>query len=138
MSGIEIAGIVLGALPVVFGTLDGYAAAMARIRRGLRKRKYVESLVRSLQMQKQTLEMIVKIVLVESGCHSSPPEDGEMVEFLKGQSVKECVKDYLGEQKDLAFIGAITECSESLYRAICKVAAYVPSLKVFPDAHSLE
>ena len=130
MSGIEIAGIVLGALPILFEALDGYRGSINRISQGVRKRKYVEKLARALRMQRQTLESILKIVLLESGCESLPAADEHIRDCLNDPSNKARVKDYLGVQNDLAFQDAVTDCFESVHRATLRVAAYVPLVKV--------
>ena len=133
MSGIEIAGIVLGALPVIFEALDGYKNSVTRVGMGIRKRKYVDKLSRALREQNQTLEAIVQFVLQESGYEMLLSEQVDIAEFLQDQSAKDRVRDYLGDQYDRAFIDAVTECCGSVQRALSKVATYVPSLKVIPD-----
>jgi hypothetical protein len=130
MSGIEIAGIILGALPILFEALDGYKDGINRLGQGFRKRKAVEKLARALRMQKQTLESIVKLILLESGCESLPLEEAQISEFLVDQLNEDRVKDYLGPQNDLTFRDAITECFDSVQRATSRIATYVPSLKV--------
>lgn len=130
MSGIEIAGIVLGVLPILFKALDGYKDSVNRLGQGFRKRKVVEKLARALRMQKQTLENIVKLILLESGCDSLPQEEAHISGFLIDQSNKDRIRDYLGPQNDLTFSDALTECFDSVQRATSRIATYVPSLKV--------
>lgn len=130
MSGIEIAGIILGALPILFAALDGYKDSINRLGQGFRKRKAVEKLARALRMQKQTLETIVKLILLESGCESLLLEEAQIRETLIDQLNKDRVKEYLGPQNDLTFSDAITECFDSVQRVTSRIATYVPSLKV--------
>ena len=130
MSGFEIAGIVLGALPILFQALDSYRGSFTRISQGIRKRKYVEKLARALRMQRQTLESIVKIVLLESGCDTLPADDADICDSLNDQSNQDHVRNYLGEENDVVFQDAIANCFASVHRATLRVATYVPSLKV--------
>jgi hypothetical protein len=131
MSGIEVAGFVLGVLPILFSALDGYRKSISRIGQGFRKRKTIEKLARALRMQRQTLLAIIKQILLESGCKSLPAEDSEIASFLNEQQTKELVSDYLGHENDAAFEDAVSQCFDSVQRVTARVAYYVPTLKVY-------
>jgi hypothetical protein len=135
MSGIEIAGIVLGALPILFSALDGYRNSISRIGQGFRRRKTIEKLARALRMQRQTLLAIIKQIILESGCESLPTQDSEISSFLKEQETKARVSNYLGDENDAAFEDAVAQCFDSVSRVTARVASYVPTLKVNLSPH---
>jgi hypothetical protein len=130
MSGIEIAGIVLGALPILFGALDGYRESISRIGQGIRKRKTIEKLARALHMQTQTILAIVKQILLESGCGPLTADDSEIANVLREPATKEFVSAYLGPDNDSAFENAVSQCFESVKRVTARIIRYVPNLKV--------
>src|SRR6266536_2879170 len=105
MSGIEAAGLLLGALPILFAAVDFSKDGIRRTGAAFRKRKYVEKLARALLLQQQILEETVKSVIIASGCEDIWRLDDDPLGYLKDESVREEVLDYLGAKNDAAFTG---------------------------------
>jgi len=130
MSGVEVVGLLLGAIPLLFPVLDHYKSGLSRIGAGFRKRKHIEKLVRALRLQQQTLVEILKSVLLSSGCGDLPDDQAEFRALLARGDVQEDIMDYLGKENHTAFLDALEECSTSLQQVTKKIAGVVPGLKV--------
>lgn len=129
MSGIEIAGLVLGALPILFTALDAYKRDSSRLKSGFRKREHVKKLARALRMQAQILDALIKNILLQSGC-DLPPDPTELHSALSQRSIRETVDDHLGPKNVLVLTEALEDCLGCLRGTTAKVAGLVPSLKV--------
>lgn len=129
MTGIEIAGLLLGAIPIILEGLDIYKGGLSRIGAGFRKRKYVEKLSHALLLQGQTLEEIVKSVLLSSGCEAPLAYKDDTQPYFADTEVQYQVTEYLGEKNSRAFKHAIQECDMIIQQLAMKIAAVVPSVK---------
>jgi len=97
MSGVEIAGAVLGALPVLIeAVVDLYKN---RVRFALQKRQYVAKLARSLFFQKQILEKIVRSLIIASGCEDISLLDEVQLEYSTDPAIQEQEQDFLGDEE---------------------------------------
>lgn len=130
MSGIEIAGLVLGALPVLIRAVDLYKDGIRKAGTAFRKRKYVQKLARALLLQQQTLEETVKSVLIASGSENIWRLDEDPLGYLNEKSVREQVLDYLGAKNDVAFTGTLEQSKDIVKKIARNLAGLVPTFKV--------
>ncbi|KAI9040968.1 uncharacterized protein KD926_007509 [Aspergillus affinis] len=63
MSGFEVAGVVLGAIPLIMSALDGYKTARQYLRFFVRKELLLNQLIWSLKEQKFFIETDVRLAL---------------------------------------------------------------------------
>lgn len=130
MSGIEVAGLVLGVIPILIEAVDICKVGIERSKIAFRKRKYVEKLAHALLLQEQILRETIKSVLIESGCEDVWRLNDDPHVFLDDEHIQEQILDFLGPANNAAFNGAF-EQSNSLIKEIVKgVAGLVPSFKV--------
>lgn len=130
MSGIEVAGLVLGALPILFQAIDFYKDGFGKSLRVIRKRKYVEKLSRAVHMQKQILEELVRSIVGASGCENIVQLDDDPLGYLKDEYIREQVQDYLGKRNVDAFNDALEESNAIVKRLSSSIAGLVPDFKV--------
>ncbi|KAM3153934.1 hypothetical protein ABEW05_005647 [Botrytis cinerea] len=129
MSGIEVAGLVLGALPILFQAIDFYKDGFGKSLRVIRKRKYVEKLSRAVHMQKQILEELVRSIVGASGCENIVQLDDDPLGYLKDEYIREQVQDYLGKRNVDAFNDALEESNAIVKRLSSSIAGLVPDFK---------
>ena len=132
MSGIEVAGLVLGALPILFAAVDFPRDGFSRVGLAFHKRKSVEKLARALLLQQQTLEETVRSVIIASGCEEPWRLDDDPYGYLSDQSVREQVMDYFGVKNDAAFTGALDQSNRIVRKIAKNITGLVPSFKVCP------
>jgi hypothetical protein len=130
MSGIEVAGLILACLPIFIDALHRYRVGLSRVAAGFRKRKYVEKLAHALLLHRQTLEEIIKSVLLSSGCDDPFRFAENALAFLSEDVVRNEVAEYLGENNNTAFTSALQECHTIVKELAESVAGLVPSIKV--------
>lgn len=126
MSGIEVAGIVLAVIPLLLQGLTNYKSSLKDVGRGFRKRQTVEKLCRVLRLQSNTLEELVKHVLLSSGCEAPNQFDAQTRTSLSKPEIGLEVADYLDQRYDM-FISMMDECDEILQGLVAKVVTFVPA-----------
>ncbi|KAI9788455.1 MAG: hypothetical protein M1816_006891 [Peltula sp. TS41687] len=129
MPGIEIAGLVLGAIPVLIGAVDLYKDGIRRVGTAFRKRKYVEKLAHALLLQKQILEETVKSILIASGCEHIWRLEDDPVGYLSDEGVREQFLDYLGQNNHTAFTGTLEQSKYIVKKIARNIAGLVPELE---------
>lgn len=129
MSGFEIAGVVLGALPILFEAIDWYKNSIHRAGVAFRRRKHVDKLARALLLQKQTLEETVKSIIVASGCEDIWRLEDDPLGYLNDENVQSYIGRYLGSN-DSAFIEIIKQSNDVVKEIARNIAGLVPSYKV--------
>jgi len=130
MSGIEIAGLLLGALPILFKAVDLSKDSIQRGRFFIRKRHYVKKLALALLLQQQTLAETVRSLLIRSGCEDILLLDDDPVGYLNDECVQNRILDYLGPKNAAAFTGVLKECDDSVRRIAENISDLVPVNKV--------
>ncbi|KAL9615829.1 MAG: hypothetical protein Q9160_009227 [Pyrenula sp. 1 TL-2023] len=134
MSGLEVVGVILGAIPILVEGLKVYRSGLKTVGRGFRKRKTIEKLSRALLLQQGTLEELLKQVLIKSG-HELPADFAfgvNALSILSDTSVQDNIVDYLGTNFD-AFMDTIKECYAIFQKLVTKTATMVPSVKGSKD-----
>lgn len=132
MSGFEIAGVVLGALPILFSAVDWSKRGIGRGKDFFQKRQIVEKLALALLSQQQHLAEIIRSILARSGCEDLSRLEDDPVEYLMDEAIQEQVLDYLGEETFTALQGQLDHCHETIKLLAIKIAGLVPSIQVSP------
>ncbi|UPK96945.1 hypothetical protein LCI18_007880 [Fusarium solani-melongenae] len=70
MSGFEIAGIVLGSIPLVISTLENYGAGLSTLQRFRKYRRELQSLIRNLETERIKLHNVCEKLLIGLVPHS--------------------------------------------------------------------
>jgi len=130
MSGIEVAGLLLGALPILFTAVDLAKESIQKGRVFFRKRVYVEKLAYAVLLQQQTLAETVRSLLIRSGCEAVSSLDDDPVGYLNDESVRNQVLDYLGPQNDAAFTGALKQSNDIVKKIARNIAGLVSAVTV--------
>jgi len=130
MSGFEIAGVVLGALPILFKAVDFSKDGFSRVGLALHKRKNVQKLARALLLQQQILEETIKSILLASGCEDIWRLDQDPYTYLTDDIVQDEVLDFLGVKNDAAFTGALEQSFHIVKNIAKNITGLVPSYKV--------
>ena len=125
-----MAGLVLGALPIIFKAVDFSKDGFSRVGLALHKRKNIQKLARALLLQQQILEETVKSVLLASGCEDVGRLDHDPAGYLADESIQEEVLDYLGVKNDAAFTGALEQSYHIVQKIAKNIAGLVPTYKV--------
>lgn len=96
MSGFEVAGLVLGALPILIEAVKSYKNGIQTSKIFFRKKAVVNKLTLALLLQQETLAQIIKAILTQSGCNNIPEFDETPYKCLADAHVQENVLAYLG------------------------------------------
>ena len=96
MSGIEVAGLILGAIPILFEAVDFYKQGIQKSKIFFRRRSIVGKLALALLLQQRTLAEIVKSTLAQSGCLDVERLESDPVRCLEDIEVKSRVSEWLG------------------------------------------
>ena len=102
MSGIEVAGLVLGALPLVISALDAYKAGRTHFSVWRRHGEFLDILISQLRMQEVFFQGHIEVLLKSAGT------DSIVIEALKSSNGKlmhstdgdEDLRDFLGSAYD--------------------------------------
>lgn len=130
MSGIEIAGLALGVLPIVLKSIDAYRDGIRRISTTIRKRKYVEKLARALLLQQQILDEVVKSVLLASGCEDVCALDEDPLAYFDRDDVREQVEEFLGPKNNMNLVGLLQSNNMTIGKVARQIAGLIPSAAV--------
>lgn len=129
MSGIEVAGLVLGAVPILIKAIDSYKSGIKKLKSGFKKRKVIEKLGRALRYQKSIIETITRNVLVQSGCdNAAGANDAQLRTLLQDKQIQEMVDDFLGADNAQVFSDALVDCMADISHATIGLASLVPAL----------
>ncbi|KAL2441985.1 hypothetical protein ABEF95_017033 [Exophiala dermatitidis] len=129
MSGVEVVGLILGIIPLVVDGLSSYKETINAVRSGIRKRKTIETLCRTLNEHATTLDLLLKCMLQSSGCEIPLDDDVSGIQTMLADSdTRQAMADYLGSHYDV-LIGAFEHCEQIFRHLITKVARLVPSIK---------
>lgn len=126
MSGIETAGLVLGAVPVLFGGL----VKLRSIEKRLVRQKALESLSQALLLQHLLLSEIVKGILIICGCDVPSDLAQNPYNSLRAQRIKETVERRLDIEHLAVFSRSLDLCHKVIRQLSFNIARFVPSVKV--------
>ncbi|KAK1774721.1 hypothetical protein QBC45DRAFT_457908 [Copromyces sp. CBS 386.78] len=114
MSGFEVVGVVLGALPILISAIEG-------------KRRYVEKLALALYTHERSLSETVKSILIGSGCKDLLRLEDDPVGYLEDAAIRDQVLNYLGEEDFDAVSRLILYSCETVKRVAMRIAGLGPS-----------
>ncbi|KAL8915411.1 MAG: hypothetical protein Q9172_006889 [Xanthocarpia lactea] len=103
MSGIEAAGLIVGAIPIIIWGLENYKVARNIWYRSRNKALLVDRLINALREQQVLIEIDLRILSRAAGC-----EDDEM-EFLEGSSCYDFLQDQRLERPFAQYLGRAYE-----------------------------
>ena len=130
MSGFEVSGLVLGALPVLIEAVTAYRSGLQTGKIFFRRKAIVSKLTSALLLQRETLSQIVRSILEQSGCADALNLETSPYECLRKPETQALVTKFLGS--DNLFV--INETLEQSYDAVKRVArnieGLVPSVEV--------
>ncbi|KAK3949102.1 hypothetical protein QBC32DRAFT_267492 [Pseudoneurospora amorphoporcata] len=129
MSGFEVVGVVLGALPILISAIEGWQKGKAKVTILLRKRRYVEKLALALYTHERSLSETVKSILIGSGCKDPLRLDDDPVGYLEDAAIRDQVLDYLGEEDFDAVSRLILHSCETVKRVAMRIAGLVPTIQ---------
>lgn len=113
MSGLEIVGVILGAVPIIISAIDHYKTTSQRVKYFRYREPHIVELIRSLEEQRFFLESD----LVETLQKSTDLEADEISAWLQNPNselfedpeITDAVREYLGEGYP-QYTGAIDRC----------------------------
>ncbi|KAL9073988.1 MAG: hypothetical protein Q9161_002610 [Pseudevernia consocians] len=135
MAGFEIAGLILGAVPLTIAALKQYKTAHEMLRLFNHKSVYIDRLIQALEEQKFCLESEFEIVLRAAGFEQRDIStgSGEYLEsILLEDDVAEELSRYLGRGYDL-YRKALVRCETSLGEIVMNIGGLVPGPSVSID-----
>ncbi|KAF3932763.1 hypothetical protein ABW19_dt0206299 [Dactylella cylindrospora] len=126
----EVAGIVLGAIPILYGAIEMYKDTIQTGKLFFRKRKYVEKLANSLFFHKGTLTEVVRQLLIGSGCDSVTDLDEDPFGYLNDEDIQKQLHEYLGSEIESAFTNALQQACHTVEKIAKSIGGLVPGLEV--------
>lgn len=117
MSGFEIAGVVLGGIPIIIEALKAYNESKRLFQTYRKKTALIQRLVQDLQYYKFSINEQVGKVISNAGVATfsdAELQSGRVVEILKDAKQNEPVVAYLGKERFALFTAQLTVCQEVL------------------------
>lgn len=116
MSGIEVAGLVLGAIPLVIAALDNYKTTRQRFKYFVGKELYINRLIEALKEQKFFIDTELRVALGAAGL--TPDDINTLIltpdaSLFGDPDVVNAVQEYLGEGFPL-YENAVFRCHDAL------------------------
>ncbi|KAL4938397.1 hypothetical protein BDV06DRAFT_231900 [Aspergillus oleicola] len=108
MSGLEIVGVVLGAIPITIAAIELYRERQTRIA-FRNKDPYVLRLIQSLREQHYLLKSDIELTLHGAGVEYNKPINQTIGTIFRDPAVARAVTDYLGDDSEIYF-GAVDSC----------------------------
>jgi hypothetical protein len=134
MSGLEIVGVVLGAIPVLLKAVEGLGNTAQTSRFFSKKRLYVRKLANALYEHNQCLVGTVRLLVTRSGYDDISSLESDVLVFLQNEDVQEHIKECLGPENYCVFMATLEDSAGAISSMVKDLQGFVPS-KVSP--HSL-
>ncbi|KAI0505310.1 hypothetical protein F5B22DRAFT_528149 [Xylaria bambusicola] len=99
MSGFEVAGVVLGAIPLVISALEHYKAGKGAAATFFKWRDQLDTLIYRLKLQRCLLHLHLMELLRDAGVEGAVEDDlteEEILQILKNTKNEDSVREYLG------------------------------------------
>ncbi|KAK6517408.1 hypothetical protein TWF281_004065 [Arthrobotrys megalospora] len=125
----EVAGLVLGALPIIYGAVQVYKDGIKGGNRFFQKRNGVKKLANSLLFHKGTLTEVVRKLLIGSGCEDVLDLDENPFEYLMDPDIQGQLHDYLGAETEAIFVNKLNEACKSIRKIAKSIGGLVPGVK---------
>jgi hypothetical protein len=124
MSGFEIVGVVLGAIPLIISAINCYKTTSQKIKFMTKKELLLNRLIQSLEEQKFLLDNEIRLAL--QGTHL---DEEEIIALIARQGlnpfqdpeIADSLKDHLGEAFPL-YKKAVSRCEDNLKAIIANIS----------------
>ena len=133
MSGLEVAGLVLGVLPILIAAVESYKNGIQTSKIFFRKSAVVTKLTSALLFQQETLAQIVKLILLQSGCNATLEFDGNAYDCLTNGQTQERVQEYLGSSTLYVLNQTLGQSYDTVHRVARKISCFIPVIEVRLD-----
>src|SRR4051812_16170192 len=116
MSGLEVVGVVLGAIPLIIAALNSYKTRSQWLRFFRHKEPFIDQLIQSLDEQRFFIETNLLLTL-----RATHVEEEDITDFIryphprvfKDPDIADAVNQYLGDGYGL-YQSAVTKCERAL------------------------
>ena len=127
----EVAGLVLAAVPLMISALKQYTDARRGVRQFRRTSLHLARLIQALREQKLLLEMDLEQLLRAAGSEDDIMSDdqGDQRAFVLESDVAARLGSYMGKAYD-PYIQALGLCEESVKEVVKKIWKCVPGCEV--------
>ena len=127
MSGFEVAGVILGVIPIIITALQQYQTANKKLSYFRHKVLYVDRLIDCLVEQKTLIDNDLCILLRATGVDIGSTEDfNTLVDYgqiFQNNDVEQELRDFLGATFD-PYRNALVRCEEALKRITVKLGGF--------------
>jgi hypothetical protein len=131
VTGVETAGLVLAAIPLLLPLLDVYKNGMKRTGVFFRRKKHIEKLSKALLTQRVLLTENVRTLLLRVEVDDIPEKPVELFELLNGNNeVRERIEHFLGKEAYASYIDAVSSSERVVRRLLTGFKAFNPILSV--------
>lgn len=139
MSGVEVAGLILGAVPLVVSALKSYKETKQRYIWFMSKEVCVDKLIQSLNEQvyfiKADLEVALRSTDLEQDKVTSILTGSDLTSWRENE-VAEAVQDYLGEGFEL-YLNALERCQDTICLIVNNLNGLVSGTRKVCGQHNL-
>ncbi|KAK6338382.1 hypothetical protein TWF730_002445 [Orbilia blumenaviensis] len=125
----EVAGLVLGALPIIYGSVQVYKDGIRTSSRFFRKRPIVRKLANSLLFHRGTLTEAVRKLLINSGCDGASDLDENPFEYLRDPDNQGQLHEYLGAETEAILITRLTEACKIIQKMARSISGLVSGVE---------
>ena len=130
MSGIEIAGLILGAIPIIVIALQQYKRTRGKLSNFGHKALYVDRLIDSLEEQKVLIEVDFCVLLRAIDCDYEPTNLSSYSQVFQDDEVTQELQDYLGAIY-VPYRKALIRCEESLIGIATRISGLTMGSPVY-------
>jgi hypothetical protein len=125
MSGLEIVGVVIGAIPLVVAAIEKYRGRQSLISRR-NKGPILRRLLQSLESQHFLLVTDIRLTLSKAGVPYDPASTQLSPVVFKDPIVSDAVDDYLGDNCDM-YYNAVDRCHRALAELVQGISGLSPT-----------
>ena len=127
MSGIEVAGLVLGTIPLLLPALDIYKDGLSRMSVFVRRRRHVEELIRALGVNRLLLDQNVRLLLTKVGVEEIPTNSLDLFRRLaEDKEINEDVKAFLGPEAYKLYVDTVAACEIVIRDLVKSIEGFLP------------
>jgi hypothetical protein len=131
VTGVETAGLVLAAIPVLLTLLDVYKDGMKRTGVFFKRKKHIEKLSRALLTQRVLLTENVRTLLLRVEIDHIPEKPLELFELLNNnKEVRARIEQFLGREAYASYIDVVSSSEMVVQRLLIGFKAFNPILIV--------
>ncbi|KAF3907809.1 hypothetical protein ABW21_db0208691 [Orbilia brochopaga] len=129
----EVAGLVLGAIPIIVSAVEGYKKTSKFAKLAINKRTCIRNLINCLSGHRVILVEVLWKLHRDSGVKTVTHADPELLNCLRDKASQQHFHDYLGEDTYAALIGKIERSCATIKTIAEYIAALVSGLGVPTD-----